>query len=190
VQALLRAVDRTTPVGLRDYTLLFLIATYGLRAGEVVALTLDAIDWRQGLFRVPQRKTGGSLLLPLTDAAGTVLLRYLRKGRPPSPQRELFLRARAPAGVFKPTAVSEIFQKWVRRSGLPISFQGPHCLRHSYAVHLLRQGVPLKTLGDLLGHRTAESTCVYLRLASDDLGRVALPLPHLSPGRRSREAQP
>jgi site-specific recombinase XerD len=65
----------------------------------------------------------------------------------------------------------------VKRSGLPIPAQGPHCLRHSYAVHLLRQGTPLKTIGDLLGHRSTESTCVYLRLAVEDLRDVALPLP-------------
>ena len=187
VQKLLHAVDRHTPHGLRDYAMLFLVATYGLRACEVVALTLDAIDWRGRRLQVPQRKAGTPLVLPLTDAAGTVLLQYLRRGRPSSsPHRELFLRHRAPAGVLKPTAVSEVFQKWVRHSGLPISFHGPHCLRHSYAVALLRRGVGLKTLGDLLGHRTAESTCAYLRLATDDLRAVALPLPRATAARGRR----
>jgi integrase/recombinase XerD len=177
VRALLRSIDQTTPHGLRDYTMLFLITTYGLRASEVVALTLDAIDWRRRLLRVPRQKTGTPLLLPLTDLAGTILVRYLRRGRPSSPRRELFLRAHAPAGELKSSAVAEVFQHWVRRSGLPIPFQGAHCLRHSYAVHLVRRGVSLKTVGDLLGHRTAESTCVYLRLATDDLRKVALRLP-------------
>jgi site-specific recombinase XerD len=106
-----------------------------------------------------------------------VLLRYLRRGRPSSAHRELFLRERAPAGILKPTAVTEVFQQAVRRSGLPIVFHGPHTLRHSYAVSLLRRGVGLKTLGDLLGHRTAESTCTYLRLATEDLRDVALAAP-------------
>src|SRR5712691_9564620 len=66
---------------------------------------------------------------------------------------------------------------WSKRSGLAIPFQGAHCLRHSYAVHLLRSGISLKTIGDLLGHRTLESTCVYLRLAVEDLRDVALDLP-------------
>jgi site-specific recombinase XerD len=189
VRALLRSIDQATPHGLRDYTMLFLITTYGLRASEVVALTLDAIDWRRRLLRVPQRKTGTPLLLPLTDPAGTVLVRYLRRGRPSSPQRELFLRAHAPAGVLKPSAVAEVFQHWVRRSGLPIPFQGAHCLRHSYAVHLVRRGVSLKTVGDLLGHRTAESTCVYLRLATDDLRSVALSLPRPPARSRSQETR-
>ena len=177
VQAFLRAIDRTTPEGLRDYTMFSLIATYGLRACEVVSLTLDAIDWRGRRLTVAPRKRGTALLLPLTDAVGTTLVRYLRRGRPASPWREVFLRVRAPAGILKPTAVGEAFQKWVRCSGLPIPFHGPHCLRHSFAVHLLRQGVSLKTLGDLLGHRLAESTCVYLRLATNDLRGVALPVP-------------
>jgi len=115
-----------------------------------------------------------------------VLLRSLRRARPASPHRQLFLRERAPAGVLKPTAVTEVFQKWVRRSGLPIPFQGPHCLRHSYAVALLRRGVGLKTLGDLLGHRTADSTCAYLRLATDDLREVALAVPRAAASRGRR----
>ena len=77
----------------------------------------------------------------------------------------------------KTSAVREAFQAWIRRSALPIPLQGPHCLRHSYAVHLLRQGTPLKTIGDLLGHRSAVSTFVYLRLATDDLRSVGLPVP-------------
>ncbi|MGH2378761.1 MAG: tyrosine-type recombinase/integrase [Candidatus Limnocylindria bacterium] len=189
VQAFLRAIDRTTLQGLRDYTMFYLIATYGLRACEVVSLTLDAIDWRRRLLRVAPRKRGTPLLLPLTDDAGATLVRYLRRGRPASPWREVFLRARAPAGILKPTAVGEAFQTWVRRSGLPIPFQGPHCLRHSYALHLLRQGVSLKTLGDLLGHRLAESTCVYLRLDTDDLRGVALAVPRPA-GHGSRRERP
>lgn len=176
VCAFLHSIDRTTPMGLRDYTMLFLIATYGLRTCEIVSLTLDDIHWRDRFLQVPQRKTGSTLLLPLTDDAGTTLLRYLRR-RASSPYRELFLRARAPAGRLKPTAVTDVFQAWLTRSGLDIPMQGPHCLRHSYAVHLLRQGTSLKSIGDLLGHRNAESTCTYLRLSVEDLRNVALPVP-------------
>ena len=82
--------------------------------------------------------------------------------------------------------MGDVFQKWVRHSGQPIPFQGPHCLRHSYAVTMLRRGVGLKTLGDLLGHRTAESTCAYLRLATDDLREVALPVPRGAAARGRR----
>ena len=84
---------------------------------------------------------------------------------------------RAPIGLLKPTAISEAFQSLVRKSGLSIPFQGPHCLRHSLAVHLLKERTPLKTIGDILGHRTAESTSMYLRLATGDLREVALAVP-------------
>jgi integrase/recombinase XerD len=191
VQALLRAIDRTTPGGLRDYAIFLLISTYGLRASEIVSLTLDDVEWRARRLRIRQRKTAGVLWLPLTDEVATALLDYLRQGRPqlavrryrrgfqtdPPKYREVFLRCHTPAGVLKSTAVTEAFQAWSRRSELEIPFQGVHCLRHSYALHLLRSGLSLKTIGDLLGHRSSESTCVYLRLATDDLREVALSFP-------------
>jgi site-specific recombinase XerD len=177
VRALLRAIDRSTPMGRRDYAMLLLVATYGLRASEIVALTLDDIAWRPQKLRVARPKAGSALELPLTDEVGAALLDFLRHGRPALPDRHVFLRVRAPAGTLKPTALTEAFQGWVRRSGLAIPFQGPHCLRHSVAVHWLRQGTPLKTIGDLLGHRSAESTCVYLRLHVEELRDVALDLP-------------
>jgi len=190
VRAFLRSIDRRTPLGLRDYAIFLLIATYGLRASEIVALTLDDIHWRERRIEIHQRKTATPLELPLTDAVAQSFVDYLRRARPPLSYRELFLRARAPAGVLKPTAVTEAFQAWSRRSGLGIPFQGPHCLRHSYAVHLLRQGVSLKAIGDLLGHRSPESTCVYLRLAVEDLRDVALDLPADDSLRTPEEVRP
>lgn len=182
VQALLQAIDRQTPMGRRDYAMLLLMATYGLRACDVAALRIDDIDWRASRLHVVQRKTESPLWLPMTDSVGDSLLSYLRDGRPPILAREVFVRHRAPAGILKSTAVTDVFQAWSRRSGLTIPFQGAHCLRHSYAVHLLRQGTPLKTIGDILGHRSAESTCVYLRLAVEDLREVALDLPNRGAG--------
>ena len=191
VQALLRAIDRTAPGGLRGYAICLLLATYGRRASDIVGLTLDDVGWRARRLRVRQRKTGGVLWLPLTDEVATALLDYLREGRlrlavrryrrgfqtDPPQYREVFLRCRTPAGVLQSTAIAEAFQAWSRRSGLKIPFQRVHCLRHSYALHLLRSGLSLKTIGDLLGHRSSESTCVYLRLATDDLREVALSFP-------------
>lgn len=177
VRAFLHSIEVSKPIGLRDRAIFLLIATYGLRSSQVVALKLEDIEWRVGRLRVSARKSTAPLVLPLTDAVGDSLVAYLRQGRPEVPCREIFVRHRAPRGVLKRTGVTDAFQAWSRRSGLEIPFQGPHCLRHSYAVHLLRQGTSLKTIGDLLGHRSAESTCVYLRLAVEDLRGVALPLP-------------
>jgi site-specific recombinase XerD len=181
VQALLEAIDRNTTIGLRDYAMLFLIASYGLRVSEVAALTLDHIHWREGWLLVPQGKTRSSLKLPLTDRVAETLVHYLRHARPDQvPCRALFLRSRIPIRPLGRTAVSMVFDRWAKRSGLTIPYGGAHCLRHAYAVHLLRTGISLKTIGDLLGHRDSDSTYVYLRLATEELREVALPLPTLS----------
>ena len=179
VRGLLQSIDQTTSIGVRDHAMLLLIATYGLRCCEVASLRLDDIQWRARQIRVSQRKTGTTVFLPLTDEVGEAIAQYLRRVRSTSPHRELFLRQRAPAGVLKPTAVSDAFERWSKRSGLDIPFHGAHCLRHSYAVNLLRAGTSLNTIGDLLGHRLAESTCAYLGLAVEDLRDVALPVPGL-----------
>jgi integrase/recombinase XerD len=177
VQALLRSIPRNSAMGRRDYTALFLMATYGLRSCEVAALTLDDVDWRAGLLRIPQSKTRNVLDLPLTDPAARVLIEYLRRVPRPSGYRNLFFRVRAPIGALTRESLREAFQSRCRRSGLDIPFQGPHCLRHSYAVHLLRQGTALKTIGDLLGHQHPETTAGYLRLATEDLRDVGLSVP-------------
>jgi len=128
---LLKSLNLTSDIGLRDYAMFLLIATYGLRASEVVELTLDDIAWRKGVLRIHQRKTGSPLELPLTNEVATALTKHLKRSAPPPPYRRIFLRKRAPIGVLKPTAVTEAFQALVRHSNLDIPFQGPHCLRHS-----------------------------------------------------------
>jgi site-specific recombinase XerD len=184
VTALLKGIDKTSAMGLRDYVMFLLIATYGLRASEVVAISLDDIRWRQGSLRIHQRKTSSPLELPLTNEVSSSLVKHLRRTPPTAPYRNVFLRMRAPIGLLKPTAVTEAFQSLVLKSGLDIPFRGPHCLRHSYAVQLLKSGTSLKTIGDILGHRTAESTSVYLRLATGDLREVSLSVPGASSTRK------
>lgn len=180
VQAFIRSIDRNTAMGKRDYAMFSLIATYGLRACDIVALKLDGIKWRQERIEVRQTKTGNPLELPLTDEVGSAIYDYLKGVPRYGNYREVFLRIRAPGGILKPTAVIEAFQSWSRRSGLDIPYKGTHCLRHSYALYLFRRGLPLKTIGDLLGHRTPESTGVYIRLTTEDLRDVALNVPTLS----------
>ena len=177
VEAFLSSIDRKSNIGKRDYAMFVLMTTYGLRACDVVALTLDDFHWREGQIHIRQAKTGKPLELPLTDEVGLAIQDYLKRVPRHGDHREIFLRLRAPAGTLKSTGVIEAFQAWSYRSGLAIPFKGVHCIRHSYALRLLRQGTPLKTIGDLLGHRSPESTTAYLRLATEDLRTVALPLP-------------
>lgn len=178
VLVLLRSVDRSTSKGRRDYAMLLLIATYGLRVGEVARLELDDIAWRDQHIRIPRPKVGTSLLFPLTDEIASALLDYLRHDRPDSIHRRLFLRVREPQGPIESTAICDAFDAWVTRAGIRLPhLGGAHCLRHALAMHLLRQATPIKTIGDLLGHRSVESTGIYLRLDVEDLRDVALPLP-------------
>lgn len=183
VNKLLNSIDRADTLGIRDYAMLLLATHYGLRSCEIVSLTLDDINWRSGTVRILQGKTGNCLLLPLADDVAETLIDYLKNGRPDLPYREIFLRIRAPHGRLKAPAVSEALERQIRLSGLDIVCHGSHCLRHSYAVHLLRQGTSVKVIGDVLGHRSPESTCVYLRLAIDDLRSVALEVPDYPNGR-------
>jgi integrase/recombinase XerD len=184
VLSLLHAIDRYTPKGRRDYAMFLLTATYGLRRSEVAGLRLDDIDWRARQIHVYRPKVGAPLTFPLTDEVATALIDYLRNGRPASTQRQVFFRVRIPKGPIGTDAVTDAFQVWANHAGVVLPKRGGlHCLRHSLAMHLLRQGTPLKIIGDLLGHRSAESTGIYLRLHVDDLRDVSLLLPkgNLSP---------
>jgi integrase/recombinase XerD len=153
VLAFLRSIDRSEAAGLRDFTLLYLAAAYGLRSGELVRLTLDDINWRGQTLRIQQTKTRQALQLPLTAEAANVLIRYLREARPASTHRQLFLRTMAPRSPLQPTAVRQVMVHRLKRSGLNLPPCGAHVLRHSLALRLLQQGVTLKGIGDTLGHR-------------------------------------
>jgi integrase/recombinase XerD len=177
VSTLLDSIDRSTPEGLRDFAVLYLAAHYGLRSCELVQLKLEDINWRAGTLRIIQTKTRNNLILPLTDDAGGVLCRYLREGRPDTEYREVFLTRVAPIVPLSPASVGNIMKLRVSLCGLKLRSAGAHALRHSFAHHLLRQGVSMKTIGDTLGHRRPSSTSVYLRLAVDDLRQVGLPVP-------------
>lgn len=178
-QRLLTSIDVQSRSGWRDLVMLHLMADYGLRPSEVAALTLAAIDWKAGTLRVEQRKTRSALLLPVNPRTLSLLRRYLRCGRPRTSHSALFLRARTPAGPISHYAVGDAFKKRARASGLPLEGFSAYGLRHGFAMRLLNRGVGIKAIGDLLGHRTLESTCVYLRLQTDALREVALQLPRL-----------
>ncbi len=178
VVSLLRCIDRSTIKGSRDYAILLLIATYGLRRSEVSRLTIDDVQWRARVIRVARPKIGTPIVVPLTDEVATALVDYLHQRTAQPIQRRLFLRVRAPWGPIEPTAIYNVFDAWATRAGVHMpEIGGRHTLRHGLAMHLLRQGTSLKTIGDVLGHRSVESTGIYLRLQVEDLRDVGLPLP-------------
>lgn len=170
--------DRS-PTGLRDHAILLLLARYGLRAAEVVQLRLEDIDWRRDVLRVRHTKTGTHSELPLLTEPGEALLRYLEQGRPRSTYREVFLRILPPHRPFRDGSILNCITRARLRAAAvhPQGRKGPHAFRHARAVSLLRSGVPLKVIGDVLGHTSAQATAEYLKLATEDLRAIGLELP-------------
>jgi site-specific recombinase XerD len=180
VRRLLASIWRRSPRDWRDYTVLHLMVHYGLRPSEVAALRLDAVDWEAGTLKVDQRKTRSILVLPLAARTLRLLRRYLQVGRADSDLPQLFLRIRSPIRAINHHGVIEIFNYRAARSGLPLDGASSYSLRHAFAMRLLRRGVGIKVIGDLLGHRSLEATCVYLRVDIDMLRTVGLPVPGIA----------
>jgi len=177
VRRLLASIRRRDPRDWRDYTILHLMAYYGLRPSEIAALRLDSIDWEAGTLRVEQRKTRSVLILPLVGRTLRLLRRYIQVARSSSDLPHLFLRIRSPIKPLKHYGIIEVFSYRAKNSGLPLDGASSYSLRHAFAMRLLHRGVGIKAIGDLLGHRSLEATCVYLRVDTDMLRAVALPLP-------------
>ena len=177
VQKFLRTIDLTDRSGWRDFIMLHLMAHYGLRPGEVTRLAVDSIRWESRTLSVEQPKTHSCLTLPLMDKTLSLLRRYLREGRRHGQRGELFSSTRAPYRPLLKSSVTSLFRRRARMSGLPIAHASPYALRHSFAMRLFARGVGIKAIGDLMGHHSLVSTSVYLRLQTDMLREVALPVP-------------
>jgi integrase len=180
VRRLLASIRRRSPRDWRDYTILHLMAYYGLRPSEIAALRLDAVNWEVGTLTVEQRKTQSTLILPLAGRTLRLLRCYLLIAREKNDLPHLFLRIRSPIKALKHYGVIDVFTYRAARSGLPLDNVSSYSLRHAFAMRLLRRGVGIKAIGDLLGHRSLEATCVYLRIDTDMLRTVALPVPSLA----------
>ena len=174
VRLMLERVDRRGALGKRDFAMLLLLVTYGLRAREVAALTLDDIDWdREHLF-VPERKGGHCTAYPLSVAVGEALLDYLKNARPSTQQRQIFLRAVAPRVPVASAVVARRAAYYLRRAGIRVRRPGSHTLRHTCVQRLIDAQFPLKTIGDYVGHRCASATEIYIKVDVESLREVAI----------------
>lgn len=173
-KALLKACDRRSLVGRRDHAIILILLRLGMRAGEVAALQLTDIDWRAGLITV-HGKRGRIDQLPLPVDVGEAIAAYLRHARPRTGRREVFLRATAPLGGLGRGGVSFIVRRACVRAGLAPC--GAHRLRHSLACGMVRAGVPLREIGQVLRHSDAGSTSIYARIDIDQLRTIARPWP-------------
>lgn len=177
VEKLLQRCDRKTAVGRRNHAILLLLARLGLRAGEVIKLSLDDIDWASGQITI-HGKGRRSARLPLPADVGAALATYLRRDRPPSANRRVFLRHRAPlTGFANPSTLSSIVRRALKRAGIESAHTGAHVLRHSLATSMLRQGGSLDEIGELLRHQSPNTTAIYAKVDVAALHTLALPWP-------------
>ncbi|MYH30231.1 MAG: tyrosine-type recombinase/integrase [Acidobacteria bacterium] len=176
-QKLLKSVDRTTPVGRRDYAILLLLARLGLRAGAIVFLTLEDIDWTAGTLTVTQKGARHSVY-PLTEEIGEAIADYLQNGRPKSSERLVFLHARAPFRPFRRGSdLSDMIRYRIDHAGVEAPTRGSHQFRHALATEMQRRGASLSEIGDVLGHRSANATRIYAKVDVVALRSLALPWP-------------
>lgn len=178
-RCLLEACDRNTSTGRRDYALMLLLVRLGLRASEVVALEIDDINWRAGEMMV----RGKGFIhdrLPLLTEVGEALATYLREDRPRSRTRRVFVRMKAPhTGFAGPSTVSTIVRRGLQRAGLCPPTKGAHLLRHTLATAMLQRGASMAEIGEMLRHRSANTTEIYAKVDLQGLRSLAQPWPNI-----------
>ena len=174
----LQRVNRETLEGLRDYAILQLLFTYGVRGAQVRALRLDQIDWARDQILFEPVKNGKLILLPLTPEVGESLLEYLQNSRPPSPYPQVFLTTRAPYHPLPySSSLAAIIDRCLRAADIDIPHRGAHTFRHAFATRMLKDGYPLKAVADVLGHRYLGTTFIYTKVDFNSLQQVALDWP-------------
>jgi site-specific recombinase XerD len=177
VQRVLDSCDRQTSIGRRNYAILLLLARLGLRAGEVVGLNLEDIDWKEGQIAI-RGKGGKSVLMPLPVDVGEAIATYLRRDRARCSVRKVFIRHRAPlVGFQNSLAICSLVMRALKDAGIESAHTGAHVFRHSLATNLLREGCSLDEIGELLRHQSPDTTAIYAKVDLTALRTLALPWP-------------
>jgi site-specific recombinase XerD len=177
VRQLLASIDRRTAMGRRDYAIVLLLARLGLRANEVARLQLEDLQWEAGQLSV-QGKWGHRTVLPLPADVGTAIAAYVRHGRPPCPSRRVFLRSRAPIqGFLGQCAIGSIIRNRLHRAGIAAPTTGAHQFRHALATRMLRHGASLTEIGEILRHRSPQTTMGYAKVDLPALRTLAMAWP-------------
>lgn len=177
VQDVLKHCDRQSSIGMRNYAILLLLARLGFRACEVVALRLEDIDWQNGHINI--RGKGGQLAcFPLPHDVGESVAVYLQNGRPRCSTRRVFVRHKAPLrGFANSSTISSIVRRALEGAGVKSYCKGAHLFRHTLATKMLQQGASLAEIGELLRHRSPETTMIYAKVDVTALRALAQPWP-------------
>jgi integrase/recombinase XerD len=172
VERLLGQPDPSTPLGLRDKTMLEFLYATGLRVSEMISLQLDQVNVEVGCVRV-FGKGGRERIVPFGEAAQTLLKAYLSQGR------RGILRGRVTPYLFVNPRGKKMtrqgFWKIIKKYGLTAGIRGnltPHTLRHCFASHLLDRGADLRSVQTLLGHVDISTTQIYTHVSGERLKRL------------------
>ena len=176
-ERVLHAIPKDTPTGARDRAILLLMMAYGLRGVSVAQLLLDDIDWPHSHLRIRAQKGGKEVLLPLLEAVGEALLAYLQHRPSSTTCREVFLRVRAPHKPLNSGAISVIVQRAFQKAHVKVPKSGARTLRHAWAIRALAHNSAIKSIADVLGHRSINTTFIYAKADLKTLRQVALPWP-------------
>jgi len=181
VDRIIGTCGEDTAVGLRDRAVLLLLARLGLRAGDIVAMEITDVDWREASIRV-SGKAHVQVKLPLTQEVGNAVLRYLHLGRPPAATTErLFVRMLAPWTSLGVSSVSALVSRAITRAGVESPHRGAHVLRHSAATEMLRQGATLSQIGIVLRHEYLDTTAHYAKVDVRRLREITQAWPEVVP---------
>lgn len=185
ISRIIAAVDRSSPVGKRDYLVLLLAAEYGWRAGDIISFKFNQIDWKKNTISFEQSKTDIPVEFPLLSSVGNAIIDYLKYGRPDSEVPEVIVAAKGCTRglpLASPT-IHSIVSRYMRAAHITHwqeKKHGPHSLRHSLATNLLKKNISMPVISTVLGHQRTETTKIYLKVDIDRLGKCALPIPPLS----------
>ena len=183
IRKLLDCVNTDTVVGKHNYLVLCLLAYYGLRIGDILALKFNNIDWDKKLIQITQQKTQKALTLPLIDEVKYPLLDYLKNARPDVDDPHILITLCAPYTAYaKNQSLQHIVVKYMNKAGIDYSnkHRGTHVLRYSLAGSLLNENVPISAISGVLGHGSIATTELYLGLNENGLGKLALEVPDVS----------
>ena len=180
IEKLISTVERSSPIGKRNYAIILMAARLGLRASDISKLKFENLHWNTSTIEIEQFKTGKELVLPMLPDVGNAIIDYLRYGRPKSSEPYVLLTERPPYGHFTTSnVVTHVVQRAFINAGIDIKGKrfGPHSLRHSLGFRMLEQSTVLPVISEVLGHESTKSTRYYLRIDLKSMRQCMLDVP-------------
>ncbi len=178
IKKMMEKIDRKTSLGRRNYAIMQLLYVYGVRSKQIRKLRFSDINWRQNEITFPPMKYGKPISQPLTATVGEAILDYLQYGRPAVSFPDIFLTAQRPYKPFSnASSITNVTYRYARAAGIESKKISPHKFRHAFAKRMLKQGYPLKSIADMLGHTRLQTTFIYSKVDFQHLNEVPLEWP-------------